>query len=649
MFTFRLPKKFKIKTFFKEDIEPEEIFLDSLAKKREEDFGISEKKFETPLSFKISILLWLLIVFIIFVFSGISFYFQILENEKYVALAQRNKFVILSIKAARGVIYDQFNNQLVFNNPSYDLTAKYIFFSLKEEKKEYILSEISKITKENFHDLKERLKENNNTIIKNIEHNSLIALKSRIDEFPELEIEETFIREYKYGELLSHIIGYTGKINKDELALFPNYNFLDYIGKSGIEKWYENFLKRNSGSIRVEKDALGNQISKEIIALPETGESLVLWLDLELQKKIKESLDENLERLGAKKAVAIALNPKTGGVLAMVNIPSYDNNIFNFPEEKKEEIKKVLEEKDNPLFNRAISGQYPTGSVIKPFVALGALEEKIITPEKQIYAGGKIEIPHRYDPSIVYIFGDLRVHGLTDMRKAIAASVNVYFYTIGGGYRDQKGLGPTNIKKYLELFGWGKKTGIDLPEEKDGLIPSPEWKRETKKEAWLDGDTYNLSIGQGNMFITPIQVAMSYSVIANGGTLYEPKIVKKIIYSSGEEKEIEKEVIRENFLDPKNIKVIQEGMRATVTGENSPYASAMSLNLLSKKVAAKTGTAQISRQGHFNNWIGVYGPYEDPEIVLLILIEEVKGVQPATIPVAREVLEWYFENRQKEI
>lgn len=653
MFLFLTPKKFRIKKFLiKEDIEPQEIFLDKLAQKKEEEIGISEKKFETPLSFRISSFLRFSMFFSILFLLALTFYYQILNNEKFSAFAYENKFAVFSVKAARGIIYDQFYNQLVFNNPSFNLIIKRSFLDQKEENQEKTLSEISKITGQQYDFLREKIREdflnnkgNQIILIRNLEHNPLIILKSKIDEFIGFEIEETFIRKYEYGETLSHIIGYTGKISKDELESFPNYSFLDYIGKAGIEKEYEDILRRNSGIVKIERDALGNQISKEIVSLPEPGNSLMLWLDLELQQVLENSLSENLQRLGSKKAVGIAINPKTGGILAMVNIPSYDNNIFNSPEEKKEEINELLKNPLNPLFNRAVAGQYPTGSVIKPFIAAGALEEGIITPEKEIYAGGKIEIPHRYDPSIVYTFKDIYVHGLTNMRKAIAASVNVYFYAIGGGYQDQKGLGPTNIKKYLELFGWGNKTGIDIPGEQSGLIPSPEWKSEIKKEPWFDGDTYNLSIGQGNIFITPLQVAMSYTAIANGGTLHSPRIVKKIINSSGQEQEINPVIIRENFIDPKNIKVIKEGMRATVTGENSPYATARSLNLLPEKTAAKTGTAQTSREGYFHNWISVFGPYEDPQISLLILVEDVEGIQLSTIPVARDVLEWYFNNR----
>ncbi|MDD5638480.1 MAG: penicillin-binding transpeptidase domain-containing protein, partial [Candidatus Pacebacteria bacterium] len=315
-------------------------------------------------------------------------------------------------------------------------------------------------------------------------------------------------------------------------------------------------------------------------------------------------------------------------------------------EDNKDLVKNILEDKDNPLFNRAVSAQYPTGSIIKPLISSAALEEKIISPEKKINCQGKITILNPYNPEKETIKKDWTTHGLTDMRKAIAESCNVYFYTIGGGYKDQIGLGPTKIKKYLELFGWGNKTGIDIFSESKGFIPTPQWKKEFKGENWYNGDTYNLSIGQGDILITPLQVALSYSAIANNGILFKPLIVKEII---DENKNIIQEnkpqIIRENFTDKENLKVVREGMRMTVTAKNAPLASAPSLNDLPVKVAAKTGTAETGKNNYLHKWITVFAPYDNPEIVLTIVIEDIPDTQPTTIPIAKEVLNWYFKEK----
>ncbi|MDP2910057.1 MAG: penicillin-binding transpeptidase domain-containing protein, partial [bacterium] len=296
-----------------------------------------------------------------------------------------------------------------------------------------------------------------------------------------------------------------------------------------------------------------------------------------------------------------------------------------------------------PLFNRAISGLYPSGSTIKPIIATAALEEKTISPSKKINDIGYIEIKNKYDPNIVYRRHGIQPHGWVDMRQAIAVSSNIYFYTVGGGYKDQAGLGPTRIKKYLELFGWGSKTRIDLPGEADGFIPSPEWKKQVKKEIWWDGDTYNMSIGQGDILTTPIQMASSFAAIANGGTLYKPQVVKEIVNENKDVvEEIKPEIMNSDFVEPNSLKVVREGMRMAVTAEDAPHASSYSLNFLPVSAAAKTGTAETPGKNVYHNWITVFAPYDNPEIVLTVMLENVPGVQAAALPVARDILQWYF-------
>lgn len=671
-------KNKKIKTYFQDydppsslppirrapDIEPQETLLDNLAKKKEEELGISEKKFETPLS-RWTLQGFLILAFILFfILFFRTFQLQILEGGKYSALAKENKFVIYQIRAERGVIYDRNGVQLVFNRPSFDLT-----FSGAEKVKNCLnqnlnlsacpelrtLEEVSEILKLNFEELKEKIKESeepSTLIFENLPHEILILLQTKIsaNELPGFQIERNSIRYYPEGKDISHLIGYTGKIRAEELKAEPeNYSIFDWVGRDGLEKSYEKVLRKNPGKLQIERDALGNVISKEILQYPESGKSLVLWLDSKLQKKIEESLEETLKRVGSQKGAAVAIDPRTGGVIAMVSLPSYDNNLFQKGADQ-ESLKELLEDPSYPLFNRVISGGYPTGSTIKPLIASAALEEKIISPEKKILDDeGLISVPNPYYPDNPWIFLDWRVHGWVDMRKAIAESCNVYFYTIGGGYKDQKGLGPSRIKKYLELFGWGNKTQIDLPAEETGLIPGPEWKKnhfERKiDQIWYDGDTYNLSIGQGFLKTTPLQVATAFSAIANGGKLYQPIIAKEIVDSSTGSvqvvEEIKPKIIREGFINPENLQIVREGMRQAVTGFNSPYASATILNSLPVSAAAKTGTAQV-KEGYYHNWVTVFAPYEDPQIVLTVMIENVPQAQVAALPVAKEVLEWYF-------
>jgi len=642
MFGFHLLKKIKNK----KDIEPQEVFLDSLARKREAELGISERKFEVPLSKKILKGFLVFVIVLLFILFAKTFQFQVLENKKFSALANENKFIIHSIRASRGVIYDSKGEQIVFNKPSFDLILDKKGLPSSDFEKIKILKDVSEIIKENLEDLEKKINEEQDQevlISKNLDHQALILLETKITELSGFRIEQNSIRYYAEGPSFAHLIGYTGKIGVKELEKNPGiYSVFDYVGIDGLEKSYEEILRKNPGKTRIERDVYGNLLSKEIISLPESGKSLVLWLDSELEKKVEEELKKILKNIRAEKAIGIALNPKTGGVIALVSIPSYDNNLFSKGSDQ-EALSDLLTDPQEPLFNLAVSGLYPTGSTIKPLIASAALEEEIISPIKKINCQGGITIPNKYNPEISTIKQDWRIHGWTDMRKAIAESCNVYFYTIGGGYKDQEGLGPSRIKKYLELFGWGNKTEIDLSGEVKGLIPSPEWKKEIKKEPWWDGDTYNLSIGQGDIKVTALQVANAFAAIANGGTLYKPKIVKEIVDSEKNLiEEIKPEILREGFVDPENLEIVREGMRRAVTGESSPYASSVILNSLPVSAAAKTGTAQISNPNYFHNWVTVFAPYDDPQIVLTIVIENVKGLQSAALPVAKEVLEWYF-------
>ena len=624
-------KKRKVKIGFREDIEPHEILLDKLAKRKEEELGLSEQKLETPLLKIILEGLFFFSLFLFFLLFAKTFQLQVVEGKNLSALAEGNKFIIHQIKAERGVIYDRNGRQLVFNRPSFDLIFLKNNFPQEEFEQKRILKEISQILKINPGDLEKKIEEAKTPevlIAENLEHQTLIILETKIGELPGFQIKNNTVRDYPGGSNFAHLVGYQRKINE----------------KTGLEESYDGVLREKPGELLTERDVQGNTISKKIISLPESGKSLVLWLDSDLQEKIIQALESSLKKVGAESGSVVALDPKTGGVLALVSLPSFDNNLFS-KGMSENEWKTLIQDPLHPLFNRAIAGTYLTGSTIKPLVASAALEEKIISPEKKINCQGKITIPNPWDPSLTTIKKDWTTHGWTDLRKAIAESCNVFFYTIGGGYKDQAGLGPTRIKKYLELFGWDEKTGIDLPGEAAGFLPDKEWKKTVLGEDWWDGDTYNLSIGQGFLQVTPLEVVNAFSVIANGGTLYQPQVVKEIVdTSTGSQKIVEEfgpKIIRQNSIDPNNLQIVREGMRQAVTGENSPQASAGLLNSLPVTVAAKTGTAELGNN-RYHNWVTVFAPYENPQIVLTVMIEDVKGDQVAALPVAKEVLNWYF-------
>ena len=639
-FWSRKSKQKRIRSQRELELLPEDVFLDKLAQKHEEELGVSVRKIEVPLSRNSLFYLYLLFLALILILAFKTFWLQIVQHQKYLQLAKANQEKIRLIRPLRGIIYDQNLNPLLQNLPSFDLLLDKRNLPQIKEERTRVLKEVAEILEKDLETFIKDIEESELPeilISENIPHEKLILLETKIKELPGFFIEKNTLRDYLAGPEFSHLLGFTGKITAQEFKQLKDYSISDYIGKGGVEKFYEEILRGKPGKILIEKDVLGRKIRETEIAKPKDGKSLILWLDSQLEKILFQALKAGIKRVGAEKGAAIALNPQTGGILALVSLPTFDNNLFShgiLPEA----FQKIVNDPRQPLFNRAISGQYPTGSTIKPLIGAAILQENLISAQKQILCEGKIQVLHQYKPDIVYTFKDWKTHGWTDIRKAIAESCNVYFYTLGGGYKSQKGLGVSRIKKYLGLFGWGSKTGIDLPGEADGFLPDPNWKREVLNESWYIGNTYHLAIGQGYLRITPLQVALATAVIANGGKLLQPQVVKAILDSKKNIiEERSQKIIRENFIDPANLKIVKEGMREAVI-----YGSSVILNDLPVKVASKTGTAQTSRQGYYHHWVTLFAPYENPEIVLTIIIEDVKGLKSATLPVAREVLSWYF-------
>ncbi len=650
-------KTLKIIRRQREDIEPHEIFYDSLTQKQEVSSVVSDKKIIPSLSKRSIILPFWFTVALFVIFGARLAQMNLFQGASYKIQAQQNKYIFQKVQAERGIIYDQNLKPLVQNLSGFDLNCDKNKMSADKNILAKTIQSLAAVLNLDENDLKKKIDSGQNPIIHNLNHRELIILEARAADFEGCQTVSRPIRNYLTDYGLAPVLGYMSSITEKEwLAAQENYSINDYVGRSGLEQFYENTLRKNPGSMRVEHDARGNIISKNEAELPQSGDSLVLWLDLELQKKLNDAIYQQLKNLGLTNAAAVALNPDTGGVLALVSLPDYNNNVFS--EGSSEQIKNIINDyQSQPLFNRVISGQYLTGSTIKPFEAAAALQEKIINPDKQINCQGYIEVKNQYDPSIIYRYNDNHIHGLTDMRKAIAESCNDYFYIIGGGYNNQTGLGPTRIKKYLSLFGWDQPTGIDLPGEVAGFIPDPLWKKEkfagTQDQTWTDGDTYNLAIGQGFIGITPIEVATAYAAIANGGILYEPRLVQKIVDSAGNIVEEKKPSIkRQNFIDSENLQVVREGMRHCVNGAGAPLASALVLNSLGIPMAAKTGTAQLHKgpdgKDLLNSWVTVWAPYDHPQILLTIMMENVHEGTVAVLPVAKDVLDWYFNGRTND-
>lgn len=580
---------------------------------------------------------------------------QIIKGDYYYGVAEGNRIRVQRIEAKRGIIYDRNLNPLSRNIANFLLYFIPADLPEEENKLENIINEVSSILKDKTsEDIKKLLAEVKRGslesyqplfITDNIEHEKAMILYLKSDKWSGVVLSSKSRREYdlcddsldtgQCASSLSHILGYTGKINPEELENFGSeYLQIDYIGKMGVEYFWEPDLKGISGKKQIEVDALGKE--KKIIneQKADDGHNLVMSIDIELQRKIEEVMSKSFEKLKVDRGVAIAMDPNNGEVLALVSIPYYSNNAFARGI-TNEEYNELISHPDKPLFNRSVSGEYPSGSIIKPVIAIAALEEGIINEHTSFLSVGGLSIGE-------WFFPDWKAggHGITNVRKAIAESVNTFFYNIGGGFQDYRGLGVDRIVEYGKLFGLGTQTGIDLAGESSGFLPTKKWKEETKGERWYIGDTYHLAIGQGDILVTPLQVAMFTSVFANSGELYRPHLVKEILSSDDKLiRKVETEPIRKDFIDSYNMKVIREGLRQAVTG-----GSARILNDLPVAVAGKTGTAQWSSKKETHAWFTGFAPYDNPEIVITVLIEEGGEGSAVATPIAKEILMWYFRD-----
>lgn len=593
------------------DLEISEVFLDA---KRKEIFTQIEK--DLPKKPEKIFLFFIFLSFLIL--AGRLFHLSVLSNLYFSERAIKNQYLLKEFQTERGVIFDRNLEQLVFNEIRFDLWLDRE--KLEDEEK---LKEVEKFL--GIEGLKEKIKEdgrNEILLFQNLNQKQVLQVEGNKEKFPFLKIKKVETRFYKDGPVFSHILGYTRREGEK------------ILGVSGIEGFYNEILSPTPAKIKIERNAKGEIIKEEVERLPEPGKNLVLTIDASLQRKFYQVMEAKIRETGAKGGAGIILNPKNGEILALVSFPSFDNNIFSKGDEK--EIEKIL--KGDSLFNRAISGEYLVGSTIKPLLALSALEEKKISEKETIDCKGKMEMPHSYQKEKVFVFEDWTIHGPTSLKKAIAESCNVYFYKLG------LLLGPTKIKEYLKIFGWGEKTGIDLLGEKEGFLPDPKWKKETLKENWWDGDTLLYAIGQQYLKITPIQVVSAFQAIANNGKIFQPHFLKKVLDKNKNVVEEKKEKILKNLeLKEEHFEIVKEGMRRAVTGVGAPHASARLLSDFPFSVAAKTGTAEVQK-GVYQVWVTAFAPVEDPQILLTIVIEKVPYLSVVTLPVAKEVLNFYFQH-----
>jgi len=553
---------------------------------------------------------------------------QILQGSEYRKLSEANRLRITSIPAPRGIIFDRNGIPLVKNSPYF--CASLIPGEFDRSK----ISSLSKVLNMHVEEILEKINKDSLSpfepikLKQGLSFPEVAIVEAKRSDFPGLIIEIEVSRNYIYGSVGSHLIGYLGKLNPSQ-SKDPALKDVPpdaYIGQWGVERLFDNVLRGTPGKRVIEVNALGREIRLLQENPPIKGKDITLSIDINLEKEAEKAFGE---RAGA----LVAIEPNSGEILGMLSKPCFDPNLFTKGISYDEWIA-LTHDKKNPLLNRALQSRYPPGSTFKIVTAIAALEEGVISPETKVDCRGGIDYGRWH-------FGCWRKHGhgVLSLHRAIVESCDVYFYEAG------KRLGIDKIYDYAVSLGLGKKTGIELGEERQGLIPNTKWKLENKKLPWFLGETFNAAIGQGYISVTPIQLAVMISTISNGGNLYKPTLIK-------DTKPI---LLGKVKISPDNMNVVKSSLSGVV---NEPAGTGWAAKSQIINIGGKTGTAQVvtmkkgsqylSEKFRDHAWFVAFAPAEKPEIALAVLVEHGGHGGVTAAPIAKRAIEEYVRSKSKK-
>ena len=583
-------------------------------------------------------------LFVMVVFSVLIlrlWFLQIVNGPAYRAKSENNRIRLQSMAPFRGVIRDRGEEILVDNRPSYDL------YVIPEEipDNEALLNRLADLgifemtsIREKFNDADSGYPFKPVCLKKNISREELAMLETRRFDLPGVMIKVRSQRHYFYGALASHVLGYLGEISQKQLesGRFPNVKPGDLVGKTGIERRWQKSLNGGRGGEQVEVDAAGRRIKVISQKLPVSGADVCLTINRELQMLAEKAL------IGKHGAI-VAMDPTNGQVLALASSPSYDPNLF-ITGFDGDTWKNMVSSSDYPMHNRALTGQYPPGSVFKIVVALAGLQEGVVTPEEMFFCNGEYSLGN----------GKYRCwkrwgHGKVDLNRALVESCDIYFYHLG------MRLGVDRIAHYARQLGLGQKTGLKLGHEKGGLIPTAEWKRKRWGTSWQGGETVSTAIGQSFVLVTPLQVAAFVSAVFNGGHVYRPQVTRWVRKSGGESLfEFKPQLIRDVKIKPEYLELVKQALSGVV---NHPRGTGSKARLVDVMVAGKTGTAQVvnlkkekeaKAKGEIpwkyrdHAWFVAVAPVDAPKITVAVLIEHGGHGGSAAAPIAKTLIEAYL-------
>lgn len=571
------------------------------------------------------------------VLLGRMVYLQLWRGDYYAKQSDGNRLRQSRILAPRGIIYDSEGKELVNNLPGYAVVLQ-----KQSSYKPETLQRLSNLLQMPVEEINAKIKASENfyepiMLKNNLDQQMVTKIEEQRRYMPEVMLSVQPIRNYPYHELAVHALGYVGEVSSYEIeqGLFKNISQGSLVGKGGLEKSYDKYLRGEDGAFMEEVDVAGNVVKHYDSVQPVPGKNLKLTIDYELQKELETFTDKHLAFLrssgiapGASAAAVVAIDPRNGAVRAMVSRPVYDPNWFVHGISSKN-WNSINNDPNYPMNNKVISGEYPPGSTFKIVTGSAAFELKKVGLNEPIFDGGF----HPMVPTMGNAGGE--VLGWLTFIKALAMSDNVYFYELG--YR----VGIDNIEKYAHIFGFGERTGIDLEGESKGLVASKKVKREIWDEDWRLGDTFNAAIGQGFNLTTPIQLSVMLSIVANGGTKYQPYLVDSIINSDGSLFEKPKRAEGKHIdVSQQTIDYIRMGMSATTQeGGTASYFAG-----LPKPIAGKTGTAENSH-GRDHGLFVAYGPVDDPELVVVCIVEQGGFGSVAAGPIVYKAFEEFFQEK----
>ncbi len=608
---------------------------------------------------------------------------QIVHRQEYQDQADNLRFRIEAVDAPRGVFYDRYGQLLVTNVPKYAISLVSARLPDAPESIQAIQERLSSLlgipvsggaspgqaaawgaklaAPPQARDLQAMFAEAEKRpfdpypLAQNVDRQLAFIVLEELPQLPGVTVEIQPTREYLDGSLFAHILGYMGRIGPEMLQDYvsqpgSDYTANDLVGYAGLENTMEPELRGHRGRQFIEVDAYGRKIADLDYENPQAGRSLVLSLDRDLQARTEQALRQGVAGAKSNAGVAIVMSPRTGEILSLVSLPTYDNNLF--AQGKADEYARLTTDPTLPMFDRAIAGQYPPGSTFKIVPASAGLQEGVISTRTTFRCDGVMNLESFGTtwPFYCWINQYNWGHGDINVVGALAQSCDIFFYKMTGGWEDFPGLGLDNLARYATMFGLGAPTGIELPGEMTGLVPTAKYKRLNYNESWTTGDTYNAAIGQGYVLVTPLQMINAMSAVANGGTLYRPQLIREILDADGNVvRPFEPEVVRQLDVSPEVLAIVREGLHQVVDGANGTAPSA---RLPGIAVAGKTGTAEFGErdaQGKrpTHAWFIAFAPYENPEVAVLVFVEGGTSVvggegSGTAAPIGAQILRAYF-------